>query len=353
MGHEVRLVTSDRRGAREVDAFLRLHLSALPRRWIARPKFFVPIATRSTLNEALAGADVAHLHGLWPVAPMLASQVCRSRGVPYVFAPHGCLNHAALAHKPLRKLAGRYILGYGRCVARADALHLSNAHEARTARWRLPRRVELIPNGVFADDFDRRDVCFRDSVPKLGDAPYVLFLSRLLESKGCDRLVAAFASLANANRTAHLVLAGPDAGHRSTVERMVAAAGLRGRVHVVGMFDEAHKLAALHEAAAYCLPSRHEGFSIGILEAMACGRPVVITRECYFPRVATEGCGLVVEDGDDPAELAAALAHVLDDRQGAEAMGRRARDLICAEYTWARVAKRTVDLYQSLRRTSR
>ncbi len=348
MGHEIRLVTSDRRGAHEVDAFLGEHLRPLPRRWVARPRFFLPIATRFALTEALAGADVAHLHGLWPTAPTVASQICRQRKVPYVFAPHDCLHGSALSHRPLRKIAGRHLLGWGRCVARADALHLLNQDEARAATWRLPRRVEVIPNGVFPEAFGRPPVSFRATLPRLGEAPYVLFLSRLLASKGCDRLIRAFAWLARAKPRVQLVVAGPNAGQRAVVERLVGEAGLGERVHFVGMLDGARKLAALHEAAVYCLPSRHEGFSIGILEAMACARPVVVTRECHFPQVADARCGLVVERGDHPAELGAALSRVLADPAASEAMGRRGRALVRQDFTWARAAERMVDLYRSI-----
>lgn len=344
LGHEVRLVSSDRAGDPEVEAFLREYMRSPPRRWVVRPKFFLPVRSFPALWEALRGADVAHLHGLWPPAPMLASQVCRLKRIPYVMAPHGSLHGAALMQKPGRKLFARWVLGWGPYVRHAAALHVLNADEAEGARWfRLPKRVEVIPNGVFAEHFTDGPPpgTFRASLPELGDAPYVLFLSRLHWSKGCDLLGEAFARLAAERPDVHLVAIGPDQGGRALVEQHI-----RERVHFTGEVNGPRKHAAIRECAVFFLPSRHEGFSMAITEAMAWGRPVVISEQCHFPLVADAGCGRVTPL--EPAAFADALAGLLADSAEAEACGARGRDLVLSRFTWPEIAQQTVDLYRSL-----
>ena len=130
LGHEVSLISSDPVGSVAVDEFLDACLDPRPKRFVIQPRFFVPIVTRSTLLEALRDADVAHLHGIWPVVTLVAAQICRELGIPYVLAPHGSLHTGALGEKRIKKLVGMWTLGYRQLIREAAALHALNDDEA-------------------------------------------------------------------------------------------------------------------------------------------------------------------------------------------------------------------------------
>lgn len=346
LGCDVRLVSSDRPGG-AADRFIAAHLDPPPPRATVRPKFFVPIATRRRLRAALGEVDVAHLHGIWPPVTLLAGQTCRALGVPYVLAPHGSLHAGALAEKWPRKQVGLWLLGYAALVRHAAALHLLNRDEARIP-WFVPRpaRLEVIPNGVDPTPFAAPAPPF--SLPGLGDAPFVLFLSRLHPGKGLDLLGEAFGRLAGERADLHLVAIGPDQGGAAILRAAARRHGFAPRLHLPGPLFGEPKRAALAAAAVFCLPSRHEGFSMAILEAMAAGRPVVISAGCHFPEVAEAGAGREVPP--QTAALADALRAVLADPAEAAAMGARGRALVEARYRWTHIAARTIALYRSLRR---
>jgi glycosyltransferase involved in cell wall biosynthesis len=352
LGHAVSFITSDAAGDAVLDTFLRGYFpqpQALPPRTVVRPKFFRALVTRRRIRAALKGADIVHLHGIWPPVALLVSQQCRALGIPYVLAPHGSLHVGALVEKRLKKLAGMYALGYAGMIKNAGALHALNAEEANGApRHLLPAHIEVIPNGVLARDFEALPALgrFRESLPALGAAPYVLFLSRLHWGKGCDLLADAFTTVATLRPDVHLVVAGGDQGGKAMFEAGAATGKWTDRLHLVGEIRGARKAEIFRDCACFVLPSRHEGFSIAITEALGWGRPVVISRECHFPEVASEGCGVEVEL--TPAAIAQGLISTLADPARAEAMGERGRALVLSRYRWSAIAERTIDLYRAV-----
>ncbi len=173
--------------------------------------------------------------------------------------------------------------------------------------------------------------------------PFGLFLSRLHHKKGLDYLADAFALVAAQFPEARLVVAGPDDGARGPFEQRVRAAGLAGRVHLVGPLYGPAKFAAMVDATCFCLPSRQEGFSVAVTEAMACGLPVVISDACHFPEVAEVGAGEVVPlEGD---RVAQALRRVVGDPELRRSMGEAGRQLVRSRFTWPRVAEQCVAAY--------
>ncbi len=139
-------------------------------------------------------------------------------------------------------------------------------------------------------------------------------------------------------------MAGPDGGAEQAFCEQIEASGLAGRVHMVGGLYGTEKIAALKRAACFCLPSRQEGFSVAITEALACGVPVVITTACHFPEVAGAGAGIV--SALEPESVANGLAELLADPARAR-MGEAGSRLVRENYTWPRIAAQTIGAYDA------
>jgi glycosyltransferase involved in cell wall biosynthesis len=108
--------------------------------------------------------------------------------------------------------------------------------------------------------------------------PFLLFLGRIHPKKGCDLLLDAFAHIAGLAPELHLVFAGPDGEHlQQKLAARAAAAGISHRVHWIGMVTGDRKWGAFYSCEAFALPSHQENFGIAVAEALACGKPVLIS----------------------------------------------------------------------------
>ncbi len=300
------------------------------------------------LAEETARADVVHLHGVWDPILRCASALARRAGRPYVITPHGMLDPWSMRQGGLKRLKKKVALmfGYRAMLNHAAFLHTLNRDERDLLRpLGLRCDIEVVPNGIFPDEFAALPgpERFCELHPELENTPYVLFLSRIHFKKGLDYLADAFALLTKARAAVRLVVAGPDDGELPAFVARCELLGISRSVHVVGALYGAEKLAALRGASCFCLPSRQEGFSMAITEAMACGTPVVISTACHFPEVEEEGAGIVVPL--EAARVADALLLVLGDKGRADAMGRAGRALVEARYTWEKIANVMLDAY--------
>jgi glycosyltransferase involved in cell wall biosynthesis len=146
-----------------------------------------------------------------------------------------------------------------------------------------------------------------------------------------------------------LVIAGSDEfGHRAEVEALISQLGLDHAVRLVGPLLNQIKRDAFAAAQLFVLPSYSEGAPIVIPEALAVGVPVVATRASPWPSLVTHGCGWWPEISQQAIQeaLLDALQCSPESLQG---MGHKGQALTRAEYTWPRIAPRTLLLYDWLR----
>lgn len=297
-------------------------------------------ADRGKLREMVVWAQVVHVHGVWDAALMEAGAMARAARVPYVLTPHGMLDEWALSVKPWKKKAALW-LGRRELIRGAACVHVLSAYErACVERGGFHTRVVTVPNGVNLGDIDplpERGL-FRAEHPELGDDPFVLLLARLHEVKGGDILIRALKGLLKTMPSARVVFAGPDEGAGESWKKVAQEIGVADRVHFVGAVYGRRKYEALADAAAFCLPSGHEGFSMSVAEALASRVPVVISEECHFEEVEKSGAGWVVKREVEAVKKA--LEEVFSDPKSAQERAARGRALIEGGFTWDRIGQR-------------
>jgi len=301
--------------------------------------------------------DAVIVNGLWNYAPFAAAQVLPGGTVPYFVFTHGMMDPWFRRTYPLKHLAKQafWLAGEGRLLAGATSVFFTCEEERRKARGQFrgfgPYRETVVGYGAVAPPprTAALEQAFRAAAPALGDRPYLLFLSRIHPKKGCDVLLEAFARVAEAHPGLDLVMAGPDqVGWRPALEALAARLGIAPRVHWTGPVYGDAKWGAIYGAEAFVLPSHQENFGIVVAEALACGTPVLISKEIDIWReIADAGAGIVDSDTVEGAERALRrwLATGAADR--AE-MSSRARTLFDAQFDVARTGPRLIETMRGL-----
>jgi glycosyltransferase involved in cell wall biosynthesis len=351
-GEQVSIFTTDVDGPGRLDVPLdrparvgAAEVRYFPVQWPRRFVMSWPLAR--ALRTAIPRHDIVHIHSLYLFPSTVAAHYCRRAGVPYLVRPHGTLDPYMFRRHRARKWVYERLFEW-RNLRRAAALHFTSLEEEELTRpLGLPTPGVVVPPGVHVERY--RPMNGTEAAPwgETRGRRVILFLGRLNFKKGLDLLARAFVELARRRPDVHLVLAGPDDDdYGRAVRGWLAQGGVADRCTFTGMLEGSSKLAAFHHAEVFVLPSYSENFGVAVVEAMACGLPVVISdRVNIWREVAHAGAGRVVPC--DAAAVSLGLASVLDD-PGRDAMGERGRRLVTERFTWAAAGARMLDAYHGI-----
>lgn len=141
-------------------------------------------------------------------------------------------------------------------------------------------------------------IAFEGKCPDLVNTPYLLFISRVHPKKGVDILIKAYLQLKKSHDLPALVIAGPGLDTQYGKE-MLELAGNGNNIFFPGMISGNSKWGAFYGCEAFILPSHQENFGIAVVEAMACSKPVIISRQVNIWREISDGQGGVIIDDNE------------------------------------------------------
>lgn len=303
----------------------RCRLAANPRLWLR---------VRMPLLMALDRVDVAHFPGTllpaWLPCPAVTTfydlAVLR---YPELYAHRELGYYQDLVPAAARR--SRAVLAISECTAR-DLVAAFNVD---------PAKVFVTPLGVdphFRPVADAESQVARRHSPQ---APYILAtVGSGHPRKNLVSVVEAFTAVAEPGLS--LVIVGAAQRDQAAV-RAVEASPLRDRIHLLGHVPQEDLPMIYSAASVFCFPSLYEGFGLPVLEAMACGTPVICSNTSSLPEVAGDAAVLI--DPADPEQLPRAIAEVLADGELSarlSAAGRRR----AAGFTWERCAGLTLEAYR-------
>jgi mannosylfructose-phosphate synthase len=180
---------------------------------------------------------------------------------------------------------------------------------------------------------------------------YILTLGRLDATKGLDDLLRAY-EIVSRSSPAQLVIGGGsisprpnETEMRKSLLHLVDTLRLGGRVTFVGYIPDSHLATYYRNARLFVLPSKYEPFGMTVLEAMACGTPVVATRRGGLGHELTDRADSLLVDPSDPAALSSAILEILNDDSLARRLRTAGLKLVEERYSWRNIARQTLSFY--------
>lgn len=287
--------------------------------------------------------DIVHGFLFW--AYVIGAFAARLARVPIVIASRRSLS-LFKADRPHYLLVERF-------ANRTTDLFIANSEAVREDAIRTegidPGRIRVVYNGLDIDRFMKgggKDFRQQHDIPS--DVPVVAVVANFIAYKGHTYFFDAWLRLLETHPRAVALLAG-DGPTRSQLESRARASGVAGSLRFIGT---CHDIPALLSACTMLVhPSLQEGFSNAIIEAMAAGRPVVVTDVGGNREAVTDGVnGLVVPPSDADA-LRAAMMRLLDHPELAARMGQAGQERARADFNLAAMVARYEEIYERLVRT--
>jgi glycosyltransferase involved in cell wall biosynthesis len=289
-----------------------------------------------TLRRLMRGRDLVHLHSSKAAALGRVAAASLGRRRPAVIVtPHAWSwlvgGRMTPAYRTIERQLARWSDGL-------VAVSEEEATEGRRALGSAGDRIRVIVNGVDRERFSPQG----SRADRPVDGPLLLCVGRLCEQKGQERRIQALAMLRERRARLRFVGGEDQIGDRARLQALAASLGVSDRVEWVDHTDDV--AAHLRAADLMVAPSRWEGMSLVLLEALACGLPVVATRVAGSEAVGEAGA--VVPVGD-PSALAAAIDPYLTDVGALRRASEMARAR-SAGYDLTDTLRRNLDLWSEL-----
>lgn len=306
------------------------------------------------IDDAVRSADVIHLHTLWHPLNSVARKACERRGRKYALMPHGMLDPYSLRQK--RWLKKIYLATVERRnIQRASRLIFTTVHEQNAAQQSLPWLApgEVIALGADCPTDDSRADCiaaFTSLFPQVSNRRCLLFLGRIHQKKGIERLLRILPQVTRKHPSSLLVIAGSgDPRYVEHIKQLVHAGNLEQHVLFTGMLAGQAKFGAFACAEMFLLPSSQENFAISMAEAMHMAVPVIVSDKVNtWPFVTAANAGFVVEEKQIELGFSQRINEILCDTDMAHRLGKSGKNFALEKLTWQRAARNMASLYHEM-----
>ncbi len=302
------------------------------------------------IKEMIQDYDIAHISSVFSYTTFAACSICRKSNTPYILNPFGALDkdmlnlRSALIKKAYIKFIEK------KNIEAAAFIHVASDYEKnRLKELGFKNRIEVIPPGLNLLEYNRQDDILRIRYPELKGKKIVLYLGRIHPKKGIGMLLEAFRKVIAQRDDVYLVIAGPvnNAYAKKMISLVNKESILKRRVIFTGILLGAGKTGAFFASDIFILPSYGENFGIAALEALACGLPVLLTKETGLSSDLKEsGAGLIFKR--EVSDISKNIERLISNPDLREAMSSRGRELVRKRFDLEVTVDRMVSLYESI-----
>lgn len=284
----------------------------------------------------IKSADVVHIQSIFSYPTPIALLYAFIQRKKVLLSPRGSL--AAWSFQIKGNLKRAWIHCFIKPFVKKHTWHATSEKEVNDIRNIFPNaKVELITDGTFVEEYNSTTIERKDLLQSFGllDGDYLAAMGRIHAVKGYDLLIESMSFWEKEFPKLKLLIAGTDEGDLSRLEGLVKKLDLGGKIHFIGAVKGEKKQAFLKHAKGLALPSHTENFGIVVVEALACGTPVIASKKTPWAKLEKAEAGHWVEN--DPNSLAIGISNLL---LNTSIDWERNAKLLSQDFDWATVAKR-------------
>lgn len=313
---------------------------------------------KKAIENNIKNFDLVHINEIWKYPATIGMHISNKLNIPYIVNPRGALYPYTFGKKIYKKWF-YYKLTMDGLLNNASAIHYTTDDEYREVHsfLKLKNKVIIVPNGIDLSEFESlpsKEDMFK-KYPNLRGKKLLLFLSRISWIKGLDVLFRAYSVLAKEKEDIHLLIVGKDDGdgYEKEVRQWAVDYGIDSRITFTGLQTGLEKLKALAGSDVFIQPSYSESFGMAVLEAMACGLPVVISDKVgnIYKEVEKNNAGIVVQTNAE--SLCTGIKALLDNEKLRKEASKNGKRLVADCYSIDKVADRMIESYEIVIRESK
>jgi len=346
-GHDVSLYTSDYKSDKaRIESLKQFKVDVFNFKiWLNLAGFYITPFMLKIAAE-VKHFDVIHMHNYRTFQNIVVAHYAKKYSIPYIFQAEGSL--LTFFRKGIQKIVFDAVWGH-RMLNGATKVVASSRMEANQYKsvGISEDKIVIVPFGIDLTEFDvlpERGL-FRKKYGINNNQKIILYLGRIHKIKGLDLLLKAFIDVSRNLNNVKLVIVGPDDGYLYSIKRLIADLGISSNVLFTGPLYGREKLKAYVDADVYVLPSFYDDFGLTVLEAIACGTPIVVTDQCGTADVVADKAGFVVPR--DKGQLSSAILNILSNDKLRQKFTENGQSFVRAQYNWEKIAEKAESVYLS------
>lgn len=302
-----------------------------------------PLSSIRYIKKTISDFDIIQIHEHRHSLAIAAHRYARKNNVPYVLQAHG----SVLPFFQKEKLKDIFdnLWGFDILHDASRVFALSEVEKEQYLKMGiLNERIEIVPLGINLKEYEKLPDKgnFKSKYNIDENKKLILFLGRIHEIKGLDLLVKSFGKINEDN--VKLAIVGGDYGFKEELLKLIKNLDLNDKIIFPGVLTGKDKIEALVDCDIFVMPSRYESFTTSGLEAMACQKPLILTKNNHIQSWVKDNVGLVCEFDED--ELTDCIETLLNDEDLCIQFGKTGRELIENKYDWNRVEKQIESIYK-------
>ena len=339
----------------DVDGIKVDYFRNLSNRFKLKTMLDTPLAAPLKIRKDIKGYDIVHIHEHRQTLAIFTSYFARKNNIPYIVQAHGSVlpffQKEGLKNL-FDKVFGFKILHNASCV-----FALTEVEKEQYLKMGVDEdKIEIVPLGINLDEYENLPDYgkFRSKFNIGENDKLILFVGRIHEIKGLGLLIDSFNDLINQHNENHsledissssikLAIVGPDDGYLVKLEDKIKEYSLEDNVIITGPLYKEEKQEALVDCDLFVMPSKYESFTTSGLEAMACSKPLVLTKNNHIHDWVDGNVGLACDDNKD--SLREAIEKVLFDEDLSLIFARNGQKLIKEKYNWDIINDQILEIY--------